>query len=333
MDPRENILLIRLKSMGDILFTLPVSHTVRENFPDAKIHFLVSKEYAPILRGFADVDEIIPLDRAVYRSGSLSAAVIATFGLLHGLRQKHFSRVIDFQGYSETELLSWWSGAPERWGNAYHRSRGWFYTKAIWNDAGVHPAERYFSLIRRCGLEVGGIRNEYILPEDAGAAAGRFFTAQKLDSRRPTLFIQPFTSAAHKDWPLEKYLAVARHFHARGVQIVFGGGPGERPRLEPAVAAGFVVAAGAPLLVSAGLARLSTAILGGDTGLLHFAVAMGRRVVMLMQTNAPGSSHPFQHADWAVTPAAGNDVPSISTETVIAACEPALNAPACNAFC
>jgi ADP-heptose:LPS heptosyltransferase len=33
MDARENILLICLKSIGDILFTLPAIPAVRENFP------------------------------------------------------------------------------------------------------------------------------------------------------------------------------------------------------------------------------------------------------------------------------------------------------------
>ena len=73
MDSRENILLIRLKSIGDILFTLPAVHVVRENFPDAKLHFLVSQEHAPLLRGFSDIDEIIPFDRAVFRSKNFLA--------------------------------------------------------------------------------------------------------------------------------------------------------------------------------------------------------------------------------------------------------------------
>ncbi len=39
MNALENILLIRLKSIGDIVFTLPAVHAVRENFPDANFIF------------------------------------------------------------------------------------------------------------------------------------------------------------------------------------------------------------------------------------------------------------------------------------------------------
>jgi ADP-heptose:LPS heptosyltransferase len=104
------------------------------------------------------------------------------------------------------------------------------------------------------------------------------------------------------------------------VQVIFGGGPGERAKLAPAAAAGFAVAAGTPLLVSAGVARLSTVVVGADTGLLHWSVAMGKRVVMLMKSNAPGDPHPFQHPDWALTPAAGKSVSAIPLDDVLKAC-------------
>jgi ADP-heptose:LPS heptosyltransferase len=306
---------------------------VRENFPGAKIHFLVSKEHAPILRGFADVDEIIPLDRAVFRSGNLPAAGAGAWRLLAGLRQKNFSRAIDFQGYGETELLAWWSGAPERWGGVYHPPRGWIYTQAVPHGDKIHPAEQNLSLLQQCGLRIGEIRNEFILPGDALDEARQFFTENKLDAAKPALFIQPFTSTAKKNWPLENYLKLAWHFHSRGAQIIFGGGPTERSALEPARAAGFAVAAGTPLLVSAGLMKFSSVVVGADTGLLHLAVALGGRVVMLIRSNAPGEPHPFRHADWAVTPALGKTVAEIQIADVIAAGERAFSERAGNVSC
>jgi len=145
-----------------------------------------------------------------------------------------------------------------------------------------------------------------------------------LDLDKPTIFIQPFTSNPQKNWPLENFFKLAWYFQSRGVQIIFGGGVAEREKLEHAASAGFPVSAGAPLLVSGGIAKLSTIVIGADTGLLHFAVTMGKRVVMLMYSNAPGTSHPFQHADWAITPTNGNAVAEIQTDTVIEAVERAL---------
>jgi ADP-heptose:LPS heptosyltransferase len=320
METRENILLIRLKSIGDILFTLPAVHAVRENFPDAKLHFLVSKEHAPLLRGFSEVDEIISLDRAVFHSGNLPAICSSAFSLVRRLRRGKFSLAIDFQGYGETAWLAWLSGARESWGSVDQAARAWAYTRGEMRDITIHPAEGNLSLLRRCGLRIGEIRNEYNLPEDILDEAKQFFTANNLELAKPALFLQPFTSSPHKNWPLEKFLELARHFQSRGVQIIFGGGPSERPALEPARAEGFAISAGVPLLVSAGLIKLSTLAVGADTGLLHLGVAMDKRVVMLMLSTMPGQTHPFQHVDWAITPPSGRNVSEIPVAEVIEKC-------------
>ena len=296
MTARENILLIRLKSIGDILFTLPAVHVVRENFPDAKLHFLVSKEHAELLRGFSDIDEIVPLDRAMYRSGNPIRLCSNFFKLVHHLREKNFSYVMDFQGYGETAWLSWLSGAPERWGSVYQNVRAWAYTRGVWRDGKIQIADWDLLLLQQCGLRIGEIRNEYFLPADALTEARQFFVVNNLDTAKPTLFIQPFTSSAKKNWPLQNYLVLAEHWRSQGVQIVFGGGPSERSTLEPARAAGFAVSAGVPLLVAGGLMKLSTIVVGGITGLLHLAVAMQKRVVMLVGYPAANPVFPINIA-------------------------------------
>jgi ADP-heptose:LPS heptosyltransferase len=320
MAAKSNILLIRFKSMGDILFTLPAVHAVRENFPSARLHFLVSREYAPLVCGFAGVDEIIPVDRAAFRSKNPLAVAGTGLGLLRALRHPGFSLAVDFQGYGETALLAWLSGARERWGSVYGKGRRWAYTRGIAREDSLHVADWNLSLLRQCGLKIHNVRNEFVMPAGPLAAARRFFAAQNLDAAKPTLFIQPFTSAPSKNWPLENFLALARYWRSRGVQILFGGGPADNAALEPARVAAFPVSAGAPLMVSAGLAKLATLVIGGDTGLLHLAVAMDKRVVMIMSSNAPGNSYPYQHPDWTVSPAAGKKLTELDTGAVIAAC-------------
>lgn len=324
----EKILLIRLKSIGDVVFTLPAVNVVRDHFPDARITFLTSVENAPLLQGFTAVDEVLTLDRSgLSRRGPVKIAS-ATLVLLRQLRERAFSRVFDFQSYGETELLSWWTGAPERWGIVYSSNRGWLYTGTSRRITDVHPAEWNLQLLHAAGLKPGSLRNNYVLPETSMAPAREFFRSNHLETCRPTVFIQPFTSNPDKNWPLENFLALAKLGRARGLQVIFGGGPAESVALEPARAAGFVVAAGVPLMVSAALMQLSTLVAGGDTGLLHLAMAMNRRVVMLMQYNLPGCCCPFQHPEWAVSSPNGVTA-NITVEQAAAAVDQALSeAPA-----
>ena len=269
--PAESILLIRLKSIGDVMFTLPAVHAVRANFLDAKITFLVSKENGTLLRGFRDVDEIIALDRTALRSGNPFKVMPEFFGLLKKLRAGKFAVVVDFQGNGETAWLTRLTGAPQRWGSICHTGKKWAYTHGLERNTKIHPADWNLFLLQQFGLEMGEIKNEFFLPPDALTAARQILAENKIDAAKPILFIQPLTSSPKKNWPLDKFLEVARHFRSRGFQIIFGGGPADRAILQPVVADKFCLAAGTPLLVSAGLVKLSSVLLGGDTGLTHLA--------------------------------------------------------------
>ena len=314
----ENILLIRLKAIGDVIFTLPAVSVLQAHFPAASITFLTSKENAALLRGFVCVKEVIALDRAALRSGNPWKMGAEFFGLLRRLRSGNFSLVVDFQGFGETAWLAWLTRAPQRWGSVYGAGRRWAYTRGLAREDDLHPAEWNLRLLERCGVARGSVKNEFSLPADALEEARNVFARHSLDLNRPTLVIQPFTSSAQKNWPLENFLAVARHWRDRRVQVIFVGGPADGALLEPARADGFCVAAGTPLLVSAGLVQLATLMLGGDTGLGHLAVALGRRVVMLMRHKRPGACVPFQHPDWAIAPTHRSRIEELSVAEVLA---------------
>ena len=322
----ENILLIRLKAIGDVVLTLPAVHAVRQNFPAAKITFLTSKENVPLLQGFREVNDVIALDRAALRRGNPLKMLAEIFQLLWRLRAGKFDLVVDLHGYGETAWLTRITGAGERWGEIKHASRSWAYTRSVEQKSTVHAAKHHLEMLDACGLKIGSVRNEFSLPVAAANDARAWFISNRLDLAKPTLYLQPFTSEMRKNWPFEQHLALANYWQTRGVQIIVGGGPADKPLLEQARNLGFAVSAGLPKLTDAGLMQLSTLIVGGDTGFLHLAVALGRQVIMLMNSQAPGNAVPFQHPDWVIVPHPGEPLASVTLETVIEATRTALTA-------
>lgn len=308
--------------MGDILFTLPAIHALRENFPRHKITFLTSREFMPLLAGFRGVDEVVSLDRSLLRTGNLIHRAQEVCSLMALLHQRKFSLAIDFQGYGETALMTLLTRAPERWGTVYQSARRYAYTRGIQRNPKLHPAESNLLLLKQCGLVVDSVRNEFVLPASTMTEARQLFAKLGLNAFKPTLFIQPFTSSPQKNWPLENYLALANHWRNSGVQVLFGGGPNELQRLEPVASAGFPVAAGASLLVSAGLAKLCSVLVGGDTGLLHVAVAMNKRVVMIQGPHRhPERFYPFRNPEWKLMPPPGAAISAVGVQDVINASE------------
>ncbi len=270
----------------------------------------------PLLLGFDEVDEVIALDRAALRSGNPSRILPQFFGLLRRLRAGKFDLVVDFQGYGETAWLARITGASQRWGQVCRPGCSWAYTQPVEPFPAVHAAESHLSLLKQCGLKIGKIRNQFSLPEAAVKDAHAWFAIQRLDLAKPTIYLQPLTSGSHKNWPLENYLAIARHWLKCGVQIILGGGPADQAALEPARREGFAVSAGVPLLVTGGLMQLSTLVLGGDTGALHLAVALKKRVLMLLHQDTPGSPVPFQHPDWVMVAPRSEAIAEISVAKV-----------------
>ncbi len=329
----KNILLIRLKSIGDVVLTLPAVNVIRDNFPTAKITFLTSKENTGLLRGFREVNDVIAVDRAALRGGHPLKVVPEFFGLVRRLRAGKFDLVVDLHGIGETGWLARVTGAPQRWGPVQTAGRGRAYTRKIQHAPEIHAAEWHRRMLAQCGLKIGEVRNEFVLPDAALNDARNWFADHQLDPTRPTIYLQPFTSAAHKNWPLGNYLAVAKHWRAAGLQIIIGGGAADFAALEPARREGLAVSAGVPLLVTGGLMQLSTLVAGGDTGALHLAVALGKRVLMLMHQLSPGCPAPFQHPDWVVAAPRPEAIAEISVAEVNLAVARIVNSPAGNAFC
>src|SRR5207253_2461548 len=92
--------------------------------------------------GFKDVNQVISVDRSRFHSGNPRLIVCDTISLLRRVRVRaeRFSLVVDFQGYGETGLLTWLSGAPRRLGTVYKAGRAWAYTDAVPRDFSIHQA-------------------------------------------------------------------------------------------------------------------------------------------------------------------------------------------------
>jgi ADP-heptose:LPS heptosyltransferase len=314
--PQKNILLIRWKAIGDVVFTLPALRCIRSNYPDSRITYLTSPEFTSLIKSFAAADEILPVDRARLRR-FYNGGLKELSNLMRAIFRTRYDLVVDLQGYGETAWLSWLTRAPERWGLVHRPSRAWAYTRAVRRDDKAHTVDAYLKCLAECGLETTPVQNVFQLPSEKQIEAEKLFFEFGLKPAQPTIFIQPFTSTPYKDWPLDKWLSLARRLRDLEIQVLFGGGPSDRARLAPATLENFPVAAGTDLLTSCSLAARCAVVIGSDTGLLHLANAAGCRVVLMMHQNAKES--PYGHPDRVLTPRrAGVPVAEIELDTVLA---------------
>ena len=292
---------------------------IRQNFPDARISFLTHQSCAPLLKGFTAVDEIIAVDRDVYRRPNLARMASATWRLLARLRSAAFTHAIDLHGFGETALLARWTGAPARWGVVYKRSRGYAYTIKVPRRDRLHPIDANLALLKDCALDARAIENHFQVPDENVLEARKLLGTLGIATTDKYVFVQPFTSNRNKDWPLLNYLELAREWRKAGLKTLFGGGPNEGARLDMVLKDNFPSSSGASLLTSAALARESQLVIGGDTGLLHMSVAMHKRVLLILNS-AHTMTVPYGHPDWAIAPAPGSGIEAITSAAVSEKC-------------
>ncbi len=98
----HNILIIKLRYIGDVLLATPTLRAIKAARPDVRVTMMVNRGTEDVLSGNPDLDEIIVLDK-----GSLTAQS----RLIARLRHRRFDTVIDLTDGDRSAFLSWISGA------------------------------------------------------------------------------------------------------------------------------------------------------------------------------------------------------------------------------
>ena len=112
-DPR-NILVIDFGQLGDVVLSLPALRAVRKKFPRARITVAVGKPGAEVIQLSGFANETLVVDRVGLRDGFKPLSVLRLFKLVQEVRKQEFDFVIDLHSLSETNLLGFLSGAPQR---------------------------------------------------------------------------------------------------------------------------------------------------------------------------------------------------------------------------
>lgn len=93
----NKILIIRPSSLGNVMHALMLTQTIRDNFPEAEIDFLVRDRFAAIVEQCEAVDNLILFER--------KRSPIAFWKLLKKIRQKEYDAVLDVQAQFRTGLM------------------------------------------------------------------------------------------------------------------------------------------------------------------------------------------------------------------------------------
>lgn len=289
----RRLLIVKPSSLGDVVHALPTLSALRRRFPSATISWLVKREWAEVLEGQPDLDDVLAVDLS---AKGWPAAIRA-------VREGRFDLVVDLQGLLRSAVLSWASGSPALVGFANGREGSpWFYTHRVpVPNASMHAVDRYLLLARFLGAESAKPDlAAFCLPRDPAADVRIEALLAVAGVRVGTMLValNPSARWATKRWPAESFAAVGdwlqRHGGAR-VAVVGSGkersAGDEVIRLMQTAPLDLVGKTTMKELIA--LLRRLRVFVTNDSGPMHLAAAVGTPVIAPFGPTDPALTGPY----------------------------------------
>lgn len=282
-----NILVIKLRYLGDVLLATPVFRALRERYPLARISAAVPRGTEDMLKWNPDINEVLVIERGSVRE---------QIRFMRDLRHRKYDCVIDLTDGDRAAVLSRITGAPMRVGfNEEHRWRGLLYTTVVKSTPRAHRVERDLQALRPLGFEPKSSPLVLRLSSADEADAERLLSELGLwgtGDSRPLVMLQPGARYWFKAWPAERFAELAdRLAEGLGSRVLVGGNAAERDLAEKVCAKARTqpvnLAGRTSLLVHAAVLKRCALFVGNDNGPMHMAATVGTPVVALFGPSNP----------------------------------------------
>lgn len=300
------ILLIRLRLIGDVVFTTPIIGALRRRYPDARLLYLVEQSAAPVVATNPDLSSVI-----VVRHSRGIARVKDDAVLAWRLRRERVDIAIDLHGGPRSAWLTWATRAPVRVGYDVP-GRAWMYTDTVHRPRTYQPRHAVVNQwdllaavdpILPAAPDRTRDRTRMPIPSASPLPA---FADRSLDGSGRLAILHVSAGNVFRRWPESSFADVAASLAGapHRCTVLVTAGPSDRPAATRVLAeARRAAGADAGRIVDAehlSLAELravcdrAALFIGGDSGPLHIASTSDVPIVALYGPTLPERSEPWR---------------------------------------
>ncbi len=286
-DKIYRILIVGPNWLGDIMFTTPAIRAVRKAFPEAYISCWVVPRVADVLRANPNVDELLLFDERKWFQ-----VLGKTMNFVMELYNRCFDLGILFhRSFTRSAILKM-AKIPTIVGQ-YTRKRARLGMQTVDLDYdSMHRVDYYLSIVASLGIRPDGYHYDFRVEEES-----RNYVRHLLEYwgiRKDFALLLPGANWERKRWPAERFSELAdRIVGELGWDVVLSGGAGDVFLCEQIVEMSrfkeriFVSAGKTTINQFGALAELAKVVVGNDTGPVHIASAVNRRVYAIFGPTSP----------------------------------------------
>lgn len=266
----RRILFVKTSSLGDVVHNCPAVSDAARNVPGALIDWVAEEAFAGVARMHRDVRRVVPVALRRWRRSLWSPKTWSEIGRFRrSLAEEQYDAVIDTQSLLKSALIARAArGARHGLDRASAREplAARFYDVVHAVPKGMHAIERNRMLT---ALALG-----YPL-----RGSVEFGLGGKAQAQGDYAVFLTMTSRADKLWPQERWIELGRALRLK--VLLPWGSPAEKLRVSTisSKVEQSIVPAGMTLPQLADLLQEAKYVVGLDTGLTHFAAALGARTV------------------------------------------------------
>ncbi|PPF72134.1 glycosyltransferase family 9 protein [Rathayibacter sp. AY1E6] len=265
-DGTPEILALRALKLGDLLVAVPALKALRRGFPDHRLIMATTPWLEPIVDLVEGVDALVPTLRGLDDPLPMAAGRVELGVNLHGngpesrlrLREIAPERTLEFR----VPTLDPGAGPED--------------PRPLWIDGELERA-RWARLVNSIGLDADPEDVAIAVPEEPASAPGA-----------AVVHIGAFYGS--REWPEERFAAVARSLTAEGHRVVYTGGANEADRarrVAELAGTGEVLAGELSLSGFAAVVAAAEVVVTVDTGAAHLASAYGVPSVVIFGPAPP----------------------------------------------
>jgi ADP-heptose:LPS heptosyltransferase len=308
-DELLTILLVRLRLIGDVVFTTPAIGALRRRFPDARLIYVVESAASPVVANNPHLSGVITL---THTRGW--RRLFDDWQIARQLRRSGVDIAIDFHGGPRSAWLVWASRAPVRVGYDVP-GRSWMYTRVVHRPRVLRPrhsVENQWDLLAAVDPALATppdpAADRVEMPVDPVARDAVDGRLEALRVPRDAALVVVHVSAGNpfRRWPESSFAELAAGLVGGPARawVLVTSGPSDRAAVSRVLGeARRRSATGADRIVDAegwSLAELRAVMdraalfVGGDSGPLHVAATSDVPVVGLYGPTLPERSAPWR---------------------------------------
>ena len=285
MVPPAKVLVIRFSSVGDIVLASPLLRVLRAKFTASQIDFVTKSEYAELVKFNPNLNFTYEFNPAEGFAGLRR--------LKSRLRRERYDLIVDIHNSLRSRYLRS-LGKGEKVVAVDKRivERAVLVRlKKNFYGSSVSVPDRYIEPLSAFGIAPDGGGTELHIPDEVLFRVSGMMAPVKLNEFETVVGLCPSSRHGTKRWPAERYGEIgSRAARTIGAKVFIFGGPSDAP-VNSAVREVIVREAGEAavtdwtgklsLLESAAAMEYCDVVVSNDSGLMHIADAMQKKLVAI----------------------------------------------------